>query len=344
MSGVATAVVSNSESETLDAMLAAMGVTPNVRVSCEDVNDPKPSPEGYLMAMAAVGAGPSTTVAFEDAPVGKRAARASGARLVPVFSAGELTWEFAYGALAGWSSYDVVVPMAGEGDRFRQAGYELPKPLIDVGGEPMVRRAVESLGLPEADYVYLVRAQHVASYGVDRYLRLLTRSASVLRVAELTDGTARTCMLAEEFMDNDRPLVIMNSDQVIRWDADEALHRMVARNLDGLMLTFPCPTREPKWSYLETEPDGDRIVRVAEKDPVSDRAMVGVYIWRRGRDFVRSCRRMFADDRRVNGEFYVTPSVQYLLDEGMRFEAYDVEMHGLGTPEDLQRYLNGGDE
>lgn len=339
--GVATAVVSNARRRTVVDVLDALGLEPDVVLSSEDVTEPKPSPEGYIRAMEAVGATQETTIVLEDAPAGKRAARASGARLVPVFDPADLTVENVSLYLAGGTSFDVIVPMAGDGSRFAAEGYELPKPLVDVDGEPMVRLAVRTLGLPEGRHVFLARSEHLSRPGMEGFLAGLAREALVVPVEHRTEGAACTVLLAAEVLDLDtstRPLVVMNSDQAISWDPDAALHRMVSRGLDGLVLCFPAPDRNPKWSYAEEGPDG-LIRRVAEKDPISDLATAGVYVWRRGRDFARTTRSMMYLGRKTRGEYYVCPTFQPLIDEGMRFEAPRCEMHGLGTPGDLRTYL-----
>ena len=339
--GVATAVVSNARRRTVVDVLDALGLEPDVVVSNEDVSEPKPHPEGYLRAMSAAGASPETTLVLEDAPAGKRAARASGARLVPVFDPEDLTVESVSSYLAGGTSFDVVVPMAGDGSRFAAEGYDLPKPMVDVAGEPMVSLAVRTLGLPEGRHVFLARSEHLSRYPMGGYLAGLAREALVVPVEHRTEGAACTVLLAADALGLDtstRPLVVANSDQAVDWDPDAVLHRMVSRRLDGMVLCFPAPDRNPKWSYAEEGPDG-LISRVAEKDPISDLATAGVYVWRRGRDFARTTRAMVTAGTKTRGEYYVCPTFQPLIDAGMRFEAPRCEMHGLGTPADLRLYL-----
>lgn len=226
---------------------------------------------------------------------------------------------------------NVLVPMAGRGSRFAEAGYTFPKPLIDVRGEPMIAAAVRSLGVVADRFIYLVLAEHLREYAIREVLHDLTPTAvvTVVPVQTVTQGAACTALLARNFIDNDEPLLIANSDQVIDWDGriDDS---------DGMVLTFPAS--HPKWSYVRL--DGYRVREVAEKRPISHHATCGVYWFKRGRDFVRAADRMIAANKRVNGEFYIAPAINELIADGKRITAHPVHaMHGLGTPEDLEAYL-----
>ncbi len=99
-----------------------------------------------------------------------------------------------------------------------------------------------------------------------------------------------------------------------------------------------------KWSYVSVNVTGE-IMRVAEKEPISDRATCGLYWWRHGAEFVRCVEAMIEDDDRTNNEFYVAPAMKYCI-MGGRGRVFEVAIencgnvfHGLGTPEDLKAYL-----
>lgn len=233
---------------------------------------------------------------------------------------------------------NVVIPMAGAGRRFQEAGYTFPKPLIDVDGAPMIQRVVESLGL-QGRHIFLVQWEHLRRYAIaDLLARIMgTRPYTILPVRGITEGAACTVLLARALIDNDEPLVIANSDQIIEWD-----ERMRTFGLhdpwhpDGAILTFI--STHPKWSYARLNEDG-WVSEVAEKRPISDLATCGVYWFRHGSDFVAGADAMIAADARVNGEFYVAPVFNELIAAGKKILTMQVrKMHGLGTPEDLEAY------
>jgi len=235
---------------------------------------------------------------------------------------------------------NLLVPAAGLGSRFAAAGYDKPKPFIDVAGRPMIQRVLDNVSTPDAQVTVLLQAQH-AREAADMTDALRARGVVVSVVDKLTEGTACTLLLARHRFDNDAPLLIANSDQIVDFDIGDFVRDCFERRLDGSILVFEDVARNPKWSFAKPGPDG-LVERVAEKDPISPYATVGVYLFRRGRDFVAAAIDMIARNERVNNEFYTCPVFNYAIRNGLKIGMYEVPagaMHGLGTPEDLQAYL-----
>jgi dTDP-glucose pyrophosphorylase len=239
---------------------------------------------------------------------------------------------------------NIVIPMAGLGSRFATAGYTTPKPLILIHGVPMIKAVVRNLTpvKGECHFTFLVLREHVNSYSVDQELQLLAPGCSVIPVDQVTEGAACTVLLAREVIDNDWPMMIANSDQFVDIDIDRYLIDLDSRNLDGLIMTFR--NDHPKWSYCRMNQDGT-VAEVVEKQVVSNEATVGIYNFRRGCDFVSAADHMILANKRVNGEFYVAPVYNELIAAGGRVGVFNigeegVRMHGLGTPDDLEKFLS----
>ena len=231
---------------------------------------------------------------------------------------------------------NIVIPMAGEGIRFRQRGYELPKPLIEIKGSPMIARVVGNIRPRGAHrFVFLCREQHCRDYPVRALLSRLAPDSEIVVLNRPTEGAACTVLLAEALIDNDDELLLANSDQYVEADVDAFLADSRTKGFDGSIMTFFAS--EPKWSFVRRGPDG-LVTEVAEKKPISTEATVGLYHFRRGRDFVRGAKAMIAKGVRVNGEFYVCPVYNEVIQDGRKIGAWEIpssQMHGLGTPEDL---------
>lgn len=348
--GFVTAIASNSIRKTLDLEIHRLGISQLVdfSLSNEDVTMPKPHPEIYWKAMMTARKYPRETLILEDSSVGRRAAQLSGARLIPIDSpadinlatAREVILEAPISAspMTSWksSSLNVVIPMAGAGSRFAQAGYSFPKPLIEIMGKSMIEVVLKNLQI-DANYIFLVQKEHDEKYNLRRYLNLLAPDCHVVVVDTLTDGAARTVLLAEHLIDNPNPLLIANSDQFVDWDSSEVLYQFEAASVDGGLVTFH--STHPKWSFAKVDADG-WVTEVAEKEPISDIATTGIYYWARGSDFVRFAKQMIGKDVRTNGEFYICPVYNEAIAAGLKIRARSVErMWGLGTPEDLTAFL-----
>ncbi len=234
---------------------------------------------------------------------------------------------------------NILIPMAGQGSRFQQAGYTFPKPLIDVNHRPMIQVVTDNLSL-QGRHIFLVLKDHYEKYSLRYLLPLIVQpnECEIIQVDQVTQGAACTALLARELIDNDDELVIANSDQWIDWDSRHFLAYMRARHADGGILTFF--STHPKWSFVRVDELSSRITEVAEKRPISNVATVGIYYFRRGRDFVAAADRMIQKNIRVNNEFYVAPTYNEMISDGKTIYPYPVaEMKGLGTPEDLERFL-----
>jgi dTDP-glucose pyrophosphorylase len=237
---------------------------------------------------------------------------------------------------------NVVVPMAGAGSRFVEAGYDIPKFLLDVKGRPMIQRAVWGCDIG-GKHIYIVQKSHSDKYKLRELLPTLMPllECVVIEVDGPTEGAAASALLAKHFIDNDDLLVICDSDGIVDWLANHFLREVgEGRDLDGAIATFPA--EGDRWSYVELN-EKNLVSRVAEKDPISDKGCAGIYYWRYGSDFVKYAEQMIANDTRVNGEFYIAPVYNEAIKAGKKIGTYDVDSYvSLGTPADYEKYLNDG--
>jgi HAD superfamily hydrolase (TIGR01509 family) len=347
--GYQIAVATNAIRSTLIGILDRLQLfSPDYKIrlySNEDVRRPKPSGEIYLRTCLDAEVDPSETLVIEDSPIGRQAARNAGCHLLPVndpTSWGINTILKEIDRLNGaksmtWTdnNLNVVIPMAGAGSRFEKAGYTFPKPLIEVRGKPMIQVVVENLGI-KANFIFIVQRAHAIKYNLHTMLNLISPGCKILEVDGLTSGAAHTVMHAHDLFDNDNPLLIANSDQFLEWDPSDFYYTASNAQLDGLMVTFKAT--HPKWSFAKVE--NSYITEIAEKRPISDNATAGVYYWRKGKDFVKSAYQMFMAQDRTNNEFYVAPIHNYGIKTELKFRPYNIDkMWGLGTPEDLNTFL-----
>jgi len=201
----------------------------------------------------------------------------------------------------------------------------------------MIQAIVENLNI-EAQYVFIVQKKHYEKYSLQYLLNLISPNCEIVQVDGMTEGAACTTLLAEKFINNDEPLLLANSDQIVNWNSNEFLYSMQAAEVDGGILTFE--SVHPKWSFAKLGEDGF-VSEVAEKKPISNKATVGIYYWAKGSDYVKYANQMIRKDKRVNNEFYVCPIFNEAIEDKKKIKIFDVEkMWGLGTPEDLEVFLN----
>ena len=344
--GYTIACATNSIRETAKLQLIRKGFFEYIdfMYSNQDVTNPKPNSEMYLKCMIKAEVNPNETVIVEDSHIGRKGALSSGAYLCAVEDSDDVSYDKIKKVIDDanekeeikpkWQggNMNVLIPMAGAGSRFEQAGYTFPKPLIEVDGKPMIQVVVENLNI-DAKHIFIVQKSHYEKYNLKYLLNLITNNnCEIVQVNGITEGAACTTLLAKKFIDNDEPLVMANSDQFVEWDSNEFMYSMIADNIDGGMLTFEAT--HPKWSFAKLDDKGF-VSEVAEKKPISNIATVGVYYWTKGSDYVKYAEQMIDKDIRTNNEFYEA------IEDNKKIKIFPIKkMWGLGTPEDLDTYLN----
>ena len=236
--------------------------------------------------------------------------------------------------------FNIVLPMAGNGSRFKEQGYTDSKPFIDVNGKPMIQRVIENLNI-EFDknfkFIIICQKKDYDKYDFSFFNRIIGHdNIEIIKLTETTEGAACTLLTAEKFIDNRIPLLSFNSDQMIDYNPNETFSRLSLH--DGGMPCFYGDSTD--WSYAKVDKEG-YVEEVAEKKMISNDATAGYYYWNRGSDFVKYAKEMIDANDRVNNEFYVAPVYNYAIKDGKHIVITHVEkVYELGTPEWLEQYLN----
>ena len=229
---------------------------------------------------------------------------------------------------------NIVIPMAGKGQRFIESGYDKPKPMIDVCGEPMIKRVIDSLTLKnsECNFIFIAQQEHLDN-GLREYLE---QHGTIIPLNTVTEGAACTTLMALRHINNDTPLVIANCDQYLEWDFDDFIDK--SKDYDGSLVVFNSTNPHHSYALLKQK----AVVRVAEKEVISDKACAGIYYFKSGGEYIESVVMMIAKNIRTNNEFYIAPAYNELISQGAKVNIYEVDVnkkHMLGTPNELEIFL-----
>lgn len=234
----------------------------------------------------------------------------------------------------------IVIPMAGRGQRFVDAGYARPKFLLEAHGQPLLKWSVNSLPLDLATRcVFVVLQEHEREFAVEARLHQMFGGSvpiAVMFLDAVTSGQAETVLAAERHIDPGLPLVIFNIDTM--FCSDSLRENLRRENVDGVLGSFT--SREPRFSFAAVDPAG-RVVRVTEKDPISDHALTGLYHFRRAADFIEIAGQAVRRKRTEEGEFYVAPLYNDLLARGAHLILDEAATHHiLGTPAEYTAFAS----
>jgi dTDP-glucose pyrophosphorylase len=230
--------------------------------------------------------------------------------------------------------------MAGLGTRFNKEGFDLPKPLIDVNGKTLIEHSVESLGL-DGQYIFITRKYDNPNYNktLSAILKSVKPDSIEIMIDQHTSGSVETCLKSINYINNDTELIITNCDQRLNWDSKKFLNFIKNDDLDGVVVTYN--SKNPKNSFAKLDNDGN-ISELAEKNPISDHALVGLHYWKKGSDFVNSGDKLLKEFD-INGrpECYISETYNFLIKNGKKIKIYEIknnEYISLGTPYDLSVY------
>jgi HAD superfamily hydrolase (TIGR01509 family) len=319
---------SNCIRKTQLKILTALGIVDlfDAMTCNEDVDHPKPAPDVFLRCAERLGVPMNACIIVEDSPIGVMAAhKANPSKVIVVQGPKDVNVQRILGIIPP----TVIIPMAGEGRRFKDYG---KKPFISVCGEHMIQQVHRNLGVEEVNTIFMVR---------DEDQDFMTKKfplATIVSVgSHTTEGTAITVQKALPYLSSDVPVMVANSDQIVDdFDVDAFCIRMYKNNADGGIVTFDAPDKNPKWSYVKMTKDGC-VKRVAEKEPISTTATVGIYWWKTKAVLESAIDKLVRAKDKVNGEYYLCPTFNHMA--GLKVITYPcTEMHGVGTPEDLESY------
>lgn len=238
----------------------------------------------------------------------------------------------------------IIMPMAGEGSRFLKEGWTTPKPLIELKGQPLFKRAISSVkidGIP-MKYSFIVRQEHIEKYGIDKGIKSFLPEANVFSVMKTTRGAVETCLIAEDAIDDGDGVIVMDCDLEFRSEKFISLIQdILSRNINecqgGALVSFE--SDQPRYSYAAIDDDG-YVIRTAEKEVISNHALCGAYFFGSGRKFKQIAHRLLDEPEFKKPEYYVSLLYNYLLADGEKvYLAQMEEYYSYGTPEELKRYL-----
>jgi dTDP-glucose pyrophosphorylase len=233
---------------------------------------------------------------------------------------------------------NIVIPMAGRGQRFIDAGYSTPKPLIGIDGDLIIKKIIDTMKLPNCQFIFIVRQDHCDGFNLDKKLLEIEPSAKIVKINEITQGAICTVLLAKEYFNDENPVIIKDCDQIINWDPSHFMELVLRNNAEGAIVNIH--TDSPNYSFSRINSKG-HIIETAEKSLISNHGSVGIYYFAKGIDLIKYAERMIEKNLRVNNEFYTAPVYNQLIQAGKKILHYPIaEMFQLGTPEDLSENQN----
>ena len=230
---------------------------------------------------------------------------------------------------------NVLIPMAGRGQRFVDEGYKVPKQLIKLNEKHLIEISLDCIDYSNCNLIFIVRDDHIYNFNIDEILRnKFGNDITVVATDGITDGSVCSCLLARKYINNESPLIIHTLDVEFAPTFIPSINEL--KKTDGIILTSK--SNSNNYSYVALGEDG-YATKTAEKKVISDNACVGIYGFSRGYDFCKYADKMIEEDIRTNGEFYISPLYNLLIEDGLKIDVKEVEkLHVFGTPSEFDFY------
>lgn len=264
-------------------------------------------------------------------------------------------WLSYFNNLKNWESKSIcpknttlILPMAGRGSRFSELGYEKPKPILSVNGNPMILEAVDCL--PKTDNkTFITLSDHVTKYHIDDILKKKYDGCHVIKIDSVTDGQACTCEIgiSKTNLDLESPILISASDNGILYDNLEAQKLLNNETVDIIVWSFrnnqSSKLSPNSYAWLDVDCDGN-IKHVSCKkfiydDPLNTHAIVGTMFFRKAKYFLEGLEKNKEQNIKTNDEFYVDDIINQNIKSGLNVKVFEVKNYICwGTPNDLKIY------
>jgi NDP-sugar pyrophosphorylase family protein len=239
---------------------------------------------------------------------------------------------------AQMNSLKIIIPMAGRGKRFVEAGYATPKPLLKIDDKLILSHIIDSMKTPNSEFIFLPRQDHCDEHQLDKVLQTLEPSSKIVKVNEITEGAICTVLLAKEHFNDESPVIIKDCDQIINWDPKHFLDFVQRNKADAAVVTIH--TDKPHYSFAKLDSDG-KVIQTAEKSVISNYGNTGIYYFAKGSQLIKYAEKLISKNIRVNNEFYTAPVYNEYIQDGKLVLNYPIaEMFQLGTPEELVKNQN----
>ena len=241
----------------------------------------------------------------------------------------------------------LIIPMSGIGKRFKDAGYDVPKPFIQISGKPIVEHVVEMFPGVE-EILFIVNREHSNDSDLNLMSQLL-RIAPKAEIAVIDNhkfGPAWAIKQAKEYIKLDVPVVVNYCDFACIWDFP-SFREKIHSGIDGLIATYsgfhPHMLRSTKYAYLKLD-EFENVVDIQEKqpftyEPMSEPASSGTYGFGAGKILLDAVDAQIATDDSYNNEFYSSLTFKNMISSGKIVKKFEIDrFFQWGTPEDFEDF------
>ena len=233
---------------------------------------------------------------------------------------------------------NIIIPIGGIGQRFKDEGYLMPKPLINVLGKPMIHRVIDSLDIDINDVIYIVYNNHLKEFNFEDLIKFYFPKINIKFVSldYMTKGASETVLSCLNTLDNkelNNNFLILDCDTFYEDNIIKSYKQSPNKNL---IHYFIDNNPDPIFSYIKTD-SNNQINEIKEKIKISDKANTGAYGFENGHLLKKYCNKVL----NLKSELYISYVYNEMLKDNIEIYGKEIhKFHCVGTPLQLQIYCN----
>jgi NDP-sugar pyrophosphorylase family protein len=239
----------------------------------------------------------------------------------------------------------IIIPMSGIGNRFIEAGYSRPKPLIVIDGKPIIEH-VCNLFPGETKFTFICNSKHLKETDIREVLLSIKPNSNVVEIPNHKKGPVYAVSLVEDLIEDEEEVIVNYCDFGTYWDYEDFLKHTRERNADGAVPAYKRfhPHMLGTTNYAFMRDDKQWMLEIKEKAPFTNNRMNeyasnGTYYFKKGKFVKKYFNELMQKDINLNGEYYVSLIYNLLVADGLKVSIYDIEhMLQWGTPQDVEEY------
>ncbi len=241
-----------------------------------------------------------------------------------------------------------LVPMAGKGSRFKKEGYNVLKPLIQIGKKSMFIKSSQTF--PNAKkWVFIFKdSKKLRNSNLIQIIDETFAVNKIIKITEITSGQAATCLLAKQDLNLNKSLFIASCDYMTIYNEQKWKNEINNKEIDIFIWTFKTKNiivrNHNAFAYCKIDEETGIVKQIIEKEvisdsPENDHMVVGSFWFRRSNDFIQSAENSIFNNVNVKGEHYIGNSLNYLIGKGKKIKVFEIEKWiSFGDPFELEIY------
>lgn len=232
---------------------------------------------------------------------------------------------------------NLIIPLAGFGNRFVEAGFSQTKPLINAGPKKIIEWAYSSVSFSQStNVVFVVRKDQCIINGIDGFLKNLHPTCKIVKLDKPTGGSLETALIAIKELALDGEIYIHTSDICLPIPFE--LENNFSNDIEAFTVTFKA--NSPSYSYCKLKKNTNLVEKMIEKEVISQIANVGIYGFKSAKKFISFAEKIIEENLQVRDEFYISSVFDFYLKDNLKIVSKFIEeVHIIGTPKELNFFL-----